>query len=190
MERVQPSLPSLNRLTPTPPPPPTVSLHRPATRREERLRERKHRWTNIPAEIVKTLVEGGLEPTKRAWASFKIFPLCWESYKISEPKFLNIQWAQVSTPRNRFLQSSRYGKKGCRTGPPGWESIPGLHKRFTNSGSKGGKGGNWRKGGGEFAKVKIWEKEKRTIWCRDARVIHLIMIWLNREVGDRNMKSA
>ncbi len=23
----------------------------------------------------------------------------------------------------------------CRTGPPGWESIPGLLKRFTNSGS-------------------------------------------------------
>jgi len=24
---------------------------------------------------------------------------------------------------------------GCRIGPPGWESIPGLLKRFTNTGS-------------------------------------------------------
>ncbi len=27
-------------------------------------------------------------------------------------------------------------KQGCRTGPPGWESIPGLLKRFTNIGSE------------------------------------------------------
>jgi hypothetical protein len=26
-----------------------------------------------------------------------------------------------------------YVKKGCRTGLPGWESISGLLKRFTNS---------------------------------------------------------
>jgi hypothetical protein len=29
----------------------------------------------------------------------------------------------------------RYVKEGCRTGPPGWESIPGLLKSFTNTGS-------------------------------------------------------
>ncbi len=28
-----------------------------------------------------------------------------------------------------------YVKKGCRTGLPGWESIPALLKRFTNSGT-------------------------------------------------------
>ncbi len=28
-----------------------------------------------------------------------------------------------------------YVKYGCRSGQPGWESIPGLLKRFTNSGS-------------------------------------------------------
>ncbi len=32
--------------------------------------------------------------------------------------------------------AGRYVKQGCRTGPPGWESIPGLlKKRFTNTGS-------------------------------------------------------
>ncbi len=47
-------------------------------------------------------------------------------------------------PRNRFQGidsvslfslAGRYVKQGCRTGPPGWESIPGLLKRFTNPGS-------------------------------------------------------
>jgi hypothetical protein len=31
--------------------------------------------------------------------------------------------------------AGRYVKKGCRTGLPGWESIPGLLKRFKNKGS-------------------------------------------------------
>jgi hypothetical protein len=31
--------------------------------------------------------------------------------------------------------AGRYDRKGSRTGPPGWESIPGLNKRFTNAGS-------------------------------------------------------
>jgi hypothetical protein len=30
--------------------------------------------------------------------------------------------------------AGRYVEKGCRTGPPCWESIPELLKRFTNSG--------------------------------------------------------
>jgi hypothetical protein len=47
-------------------------------------------------------------------------------------------------PRNRFRGidfaslcslAGQYEKYGCRTGPPGWESIPGLPKRFTNTGS-------------------------------------------------------
>ncbi len=29
----------------------------------------------------------------------------------------------------------RYVKQSCSTGPPGWESIPGLLKRSTNTGS-------------------------------------------------------
>jgi hypothetical protein len=31
--------------------------------------------------------------------------------------------------------TGRYDKKGSRTGPPGWEAIPELIKRFTNMGS-------------------------------------------------------
>jgi hypothetical protein len=47
-------------------------------------------------------------------------------------------------PRNRFQEidspslcnlAGRYVKYCCHTGPPGWESISGLLKRFTNSGS-------------------------------------------------------
>ncbi len=43
-------------------------------------------------------------------------------------------------PRNRFRgidsislcsMAGRYVNQGCRTGPTGWESIPGLLKRFT-----------------------------------------------------------
>ena len=30
--------------------------------------------------------------------------------------------------------AGRYEKQGCCTDPPGWESIPGLLKRFTNTG--------------------------------------------------------
>ncbi len=46
--------------------------------------------------------------------------------------------------RNRFREidstslcslAGQYDIKGCRTGPPGWESIPGLLKRSTNTGS-------------------------------------------------------
>ena len=32
--------------------------------------------------------------------------------------------------------AGRYDKEGCSLGSPGWESIPGLHKRFTNTGSE------------------------------------------------------
>jgi hypothetical protein len=45
-----------------------------------------------------------------------------------------------SIPRIQFRQpirslESRYFKKGLRTVLPRWESIPGLHKRSTNTGS-------------------------------------------------------
>jgi hypothetical protein len=45
-----------------------------------------------------------------------------------EPVFVNDYGAQESIPRNQFGQ-------GCHKGPPGCESIPGLLKRFTNTGS-------------------------------------------------------
>jgi hypothetical protein len=47
-------------------------------------------------------------------------------------------------PRNRFRGidfanlcslTGRYEKQGCRTGPPGWKSIPGLLKRSSNTGT-------------------------------------------------------
>ncbi len=47
-------------------------------------------------------------------------------------------------PRNRFQGidsaslcslASRFDKHGCRTGPLGWKSIPGLFNRSTNKGS-------------------------------------------------------
>ncbi len=34
-----------------------------------------------------------------------------------------------------FSLACRFVKQGCPTGPPGWESIPGILKRFTDSGS-------------------------------------------------------
>ncbi len=57
-----------------------------------------------------------------------------------EPVFVNVYGAQESIPRNRFRQPMKPGgpvrKIGFRTGPPGWESIPGLLKRSTNTGSE------------------------------------------------------
>ncbi len=59
----------------------------------------------------------------------------------TEPVFVKVYGAQESIPWNRFRQpryslAGRYNKYGGRTGPPGWESIPGLLKRFTNTGSE------------------------------------------------------
>jgi hypothetical protein len=55
-----------------------------------------------------------------------------------EPVFVNVQRAQESIARNRFRQplyvAWRAGTSN-RIVVPGWESIPGLHKRFTNTGS-------------------------------------------------------
>jgi hypothetical protein len=55
----------------------------------------------------------------------------------AEPVFLN-----VMKPRNRFLGidsailcslAGWYDEWGCRTGPQGWESIPGLLKRSSET---------------------------------------------------------
>jgi hypothetical protein len=57
----------------------------------------------------------------------------------TEPVFVNVEGDQESIPRidSASLSSlaGKYDKEGCRTGPPGWESISGLLKRFTNTGS-------------------------------------------------------
>ncbi len=39
-----------------------------------------------------------------------------------------------STPLSLCSLAGRYDKKGCLTGPPGWESIPGHLKRSTDTG--------------------------------------------------------
>ncbi len=56
-----------------------------------------------------------------------------------EPVFVNDYGAQELIPRNRFRQlmfsGGPFRQIGYRTGPPGWESIPGLLKMFTNTGS-------------------------------------------------------
>jgi hypothetical protein len=58
-----------------------------------------------------------------------------------ETEFINV----LKEPKNRFqgidsaslcsLWWASIRQMGCRSVPPGWESIPGLLKRFTNSGS-------------------------------------------------------
>ncbi len=44
---------------------------------------------------------------------------------------------RLRSPRIDCSLAGWYVILGCRTGPPGWKSIPGLLKRFTNSGSGG-----------------------------------------------------
>jgi hypothetical protein len=56
---------------------------------------------------------------KKVWASFNT-TLLLRFHKVAEPVFVKFK-----EPRNRF--------RGID--PPGWESIPGLLNRFTNSGS-------------------------------------------------------
>jgi hypothetical protein len=54
----------------------------------------------------------------------------------TEPVFVNVFESQESIPPAYVAwRTGIYDKKGCRTGPPGWESIPGLLKRSTNAGS-------------------------------------------------------
>jgi hypothetical protein len=47
---------------------------------------------------------------------------------MAESVFVNVFGAQESIPPTYVA---------CRTAPPGWESIPGLLKMFTNTGSGG-----------------------------------------------------
>jgi hypothetical protein len=94
--------------------------------------------------------------TYRATRYFIIFLLfckvCERNCTVNDPE--SVLWTHSSIrspnlqmfkePRNRFQEidsaslcslAVRYVKKGCRTGPPGWESIPRLLKRFTNTSS-------------------------------------------------------
>ncbi len=76
-------------------------------------------------------------------------------------------------PRNRFRGidfaslcslADRYDKKGCRTGPPGWESILGLLKSSTNTASVHKKARNQLKS--SRLKTISWTeviKESRTV---------------------------
>ncbi len=53
----------------------------------------------------------------------------------TEPVFVNVYGAQESIPPAYIAcMAGRYGKQGCLTGPPSWESIPGLLKRCTHTG--------------------------------------------------------
>ncbi len=56
-----------------------------------------------------------------------------------EPVFVNVYGGQESIPgidsANLCSLAGWYDKNGCRTGPPGRESIPGLLKRSTDTGS-------------------------------------------------------
>ncbi len=61
------------------------------------------------------------------------------SCKASPIKVQYLTWARIcKSVRSPGIDSARlcslacrYVKQGCRTGPPGWESIPGLHNMFT-----------------------------------------------------------
>ncbi len=67
--------------------------------------------------------------------------LCTGTDHRDEPELVivNVSGAQESISRNRFRQLMEpigpECQQGCRTGPPGWESIPRLLKRSTNTGS-------------------------------------------------------
>jgi hypothetical protein len=59
----------------------------------------------------------------------------------SEPVFVNVSGAQESIPPAYVAWSRRYVKKGCRTSPPGWESISGLLKDIVQPKKRGVKRG-------------------------------------------------
>ncbi len=70
-----------------------------------------------------------------------------KSWSGKSTEFFGAYWARIckrlkspvidSGNRSASLcsQAGRYVTWGCRTGPSGWESIPGLLERFTNTGS-------------------------------------------------------
>ncbi len=74
--------------------------------------------------------------------AFSIIPISHPNFSqtfLAEPVFVKVLGDQKSIPRIRFRQPMQHGepihKEGCRTGPPCWESISWLLKRFTNTGS-------------------------------------------------------
>jgi hypothetical protein len=52
-------------------------------------------------------------------------------------RIFNRLWSPGIDSASLCGSEGRYEKWGCRTGPPGWESIPGLLKWSTNMGSGG-----------------------------------------------------
>ncbi len=44
----------------------------------------------------------------------------------SEPVFVNVSWSGAQDSASLCSLAGRYVQEGCRTSPPGWESIPGL----------------------------------------------------------------
>ncbi len=57
-------------------------------------------------------------------------------HRFRQARICNVYGAQESIPHHRFRQPCGPVRQvGCHTGPPGWESIHGLLKRFTNTGS-------------------------------------------------------
>jgi hypothetical protein len=54
------------------------------------------------------------------------------TFKEPRNRFQGIDFTRLCSLAGRY----RYVKSGCRSDPPGWESIPGLLKRFANSGSE------------------------------------------------------
>ncbi len=63
--------------------------------------------------------------------------LCSEinAFKNSDPDNLAARRQRPYLYTFKEPMAGQYDKRGCRTGPPGWESILGLFKRFTNTGS-------------------------------------------------------
>ncbi len=82
-------------------------------------------------------------------------------------------------PRNRFWETnsaslcslaSLHDKHGCCIGPPGWESIPGLLKRFTNTSSEKHK--NWTLPKDINANRFFWDSHWLEIWKN-----HYVPLW-------------
>jgi hypothetical protein len=65
--------------------------------------------------------------------------------------------------------SGRYDKYGCSTGPSGWESTPGLLKRFTNTGPSNLLSGS-----------TLPEKEKKKLFSlqSEKNVLHFCLVSL------------
>ncbi len=84
--------------------------------------------------------------------------------QVAENACLRRYFLSFKEPRNWFHQPTvcslvcLYVKKGCRTGPPGWKSIPGLLEGFTNAGS-----GERKDNFGFETRLESSQMSKRTI---------------------------